>query len=469
MRCYACDSTDHEVFAPGTLHGTSEMRVCKGCGNVMHTVVSTPEADARMKEYYRREYRPAPTVMNILTTTNKLGYVRMTLDALTDKMATERDRPLITGDIGCATGYLVNYLRRRGHRATGCELTIAYRRFCETFYGIPITEELTPKHKYDLLTMYHVLEHLPEPDKRLAEYVKLMADDGRFFLSVPQWGDVLEEASGSEMASFDHLYHKDHINVFSKQSLQNLFARAGLVIESEDHEQYGQTYVLRKKTPSELVGHDGAAIGGESVIVKEDWQAVVAKLKAAKAAIEAYVKRDYKAAIAIWPKFPEAHLKLIMEVNGKEPAVQRELFMEIKPSLGDNHRILRALGVWLYQNQQYEDSLQVFEQVMRVRPGADVHVWMAWCYREMGPAFYKKASAAFFKAADADPRKWAEMYNNICALAVKLPAWDEVAAERTKEALFAQSGRVPSLLDPVMDPEAAEEARKRREPPAPTV
>lgn len=463
MRCYICDGTDHQVFKPGEMHSTSEMRVCKGCGNVMHTIVSTPESDAKIREYYRSAYRPAPTIANLLTTTNKLNYVRMTIDPLIERMrdALHSDkggdaaapRALIAADIGCATGYLVNYMRRAGLRATGCELTLTYRRFAEAYYGVPITEDLERKHRYDLLTMYHVLEHLPDPDKKLADYVSLLADDGRFFISVPEWFDVLEEASGSEMSSFDHLFHKDHINVFSAQSFKNLIDKAGLVIESEDHLQYGQTYVLRKRTAADV----------GSAFVAEDWKAQVEKLQRAKAAIDLYNKRDYRGAINIWPKFPEAHLKMIMEVNGKEPAMQRELFLALKPTLGDNHRIMRTLGVWLYQQQQYEEAIQVFEAVLQVRPGADVYVWLGWCFREMGPQNFKRACAMFYKAAESDPRKWADMYGSICALSVRLPAWDEVATERTKEALLANSGRVPALIDPVMEPELAAKAKARQE------
>jgi 2-polyprenyl-3-methyl-5-hydroxy-6-metoxy-1,4-benzoquinol methylase len=467
MRCYVCDSTDHEVFAPGQLHSTSEMRVCKACGNVMHRVDSTPEGEAKMRAYYRTEYRPAPNVANLLTTTNKLNYVRMTLDPLIDKMKMALDvkaggaggpepRKLIAADIGCATGYLVNYLRRKGLRATGCELTLTYRRFAEHFYNVPIKEDLETKHRYDLLTMYHVLEHLPEPDKKLAQYVSLLADDGRFFISVPEWLDTLEEASGSEMASFDHLFHTNHINVFTAQSFKNLMAKAGLVVESEDHVQYGQTYVLRKATQADTDA-------GSMVVRPEDWQEVVDKLKRTKAAIEAYQKKDYKGAIAIWPKFPEAHLKLIMEVHGKDPDAQRELFEAMKPILGDNHRVMRNLGVWLYQQQMYDGAVQVLEAVLKVRPGADVWVWLGWAYREMGPQFYKQAAYAFAKAAEADPRKWADMQNSICALAVQQPTWDERATEAAKDALFKASGRIPQLIDPLMDPELAAEAKARQE------
>lgn len=446
IRCFVCDSgADNIHIEPaGTLHSKSNMAICKTCGNIFHLVPTGSDADKKMKDYYRYNYRPAPNIGNLITTGNKLGYVKMWIDPTIAKLREEvGDRPLVGADIGCATGYIVNYLRKIGVKATGCDYTVTFRRFAEHFYGTPVTEELEPKHKYDFLSMYHVLEHIPEPDKILSKYVSMLSDNGRMFISVPEWLDTLEEASGSEMASFDHLFHKDHINVFTVTSLKNLFAKCGLVVEKEDHIQYGQTYILSKAKSPEA----------RPALAVEPWEKQLGSLKTAKDAINDYAAKDYKSAIHRWPKFPEAHLKLIMDSNGKDPQVQAEMFEAIRPILGDNMRVMRTLGVWLYQNQEYDGAIQVLEQVQATRPNAEVWVWLGWCYREKGEAFYKKAMAAFFKAIEQDPRKWADMMGAICALAHKLPAWDEVATARAKEALFAQSGRIPDLIDPVMEPE----------------
>lgn len=449
IRCFVCDSgpTDIHIEPVGKLHTQSNIGVCKVCGNVFHLVPTGPVAEKKIKDYYRHTYRPAPNIGNLITASNKLGYAKMWLDPLIADLKGILKRDLVGADIGCATGYLVSYMRKCGIKATGCDLTITYRRFAEHFYGCPTTEELEPKHKYDLLTMYHVLEHIPEPDKILANYVAMLSDEGRMFISVPEWFVNLEEGDGSETASFEHHFHKDHINVFSAQSLKNLFAKVGLVVEKEDHIQYGQTYILKKAASPEA----------RPPRVNEPWEDRLKQLYTAKQAIEAYARKDYKAAIHLWPRYPEAHLKLIMEVNGKDPAVQAELFEGIKDILGENMRVMRTLGVWLYQNERYDDAIKVLEQVQSIRPSAEAWVWLGWCFREKGEAFYKRAMSCFFKALEQDPRKWQDMMGAICALAHRLPAWDEVAAARAKEALFAQSGQIPVLRDPVMEAVGADQ------------
>jgi 3-deoxy-7-phosphoheptulonate synthase len=452
MLCYVCDS-DEKFHSMGKLHPERELLVCKTCGNVCYRVEPSQGGEA-MKNYYRHAYRPAPTHLNIVTTTNKQNYIRLFLKDWLKAKQKATERPLITTDIGCATGYIVAWLRSLGHRATGCELTLTFRRFAEHFYGIPVTEEVEKKHRYDLITVYHVLEHIPEPDKRLREWADLLAEDGHMLIATPEWFETLEEASGSEIADFTHLFHKDHINVFSARSLKNLFAKAGLVIEKEDHQQYGQTYLV-KKVPATFKAED------RPQVVLEDYNKSVENILRAKEAIDAYKARDYTRAIAIWPKFPEAHLKIILEVNGKDPDAQRELWLGIKDLLGDNHRIMRGLAMWCYQQEKHEEALHILDGIMSFRPAADLYTWKAWVLCALNR--YKEAMVAMQTSIELDPRRWQEATNWICALAVKMPAWDERALEQLKDTLLKQSGASPMLLDPVMDPELAEKRRAARD------
>lgn len=435
MTCYSC-GTLNDWHSMGAINPERELKVCKSCGTVAYHV--EPQSEEAIREYYRVAYRPAPTHANLITTTNKQNYVRLALSNFFAGWKKDKDRPAVIGDIGCATGYLVSYFRKLGHKATGCELTRSYRRFAEHFYGIPIPEDLEKKHKYDLLTMYHVLEHLPQPDIKLKEYVDLLADDGHFFISVPEWFDTLEEASGSAISDFTHLFHKDHINVFSAQSVKNLFAKVGLEIVEEDHTQYGQTYLLKKSDPVKTLVN----------FKKEDWQERVNDILRAKAAIDAFKNKQYKEAIDLWPKFPEAHIQIILGQNSKEPDVQRELWQAVKPLLEGNPRLTLSLGMWLYQQKEYDKALEVFTGLTQVRPNGDLFVFMGWCNDEKGD--YRRAMACFSRAAEMDPRKWVEMNNRICALAVKLPAWDEVAAEEFKQTIMAKSGFKAELKDPAI-------------------
>lgn len=272
MRCYVCDGHEwHKVMVDRgqgmqPIHGAATTQVCKGCGNVCHEVDVSKEDSIR--EFYRKEYRPQPGVMNLITTTHKLNYMKV---FLAEQLKAMSGSPKIVGDVGAATGYALNFFRGLGHKVSGSELTLTFRRMSEHYYGIPLAEDLETKHKYDLIVVYHVLEHLMEPDQKLAHFASLLSEGGRIFLATPEWFNYIEDGCGLPMRHFDELFHKNHINLFSSTSLNNLFRKVGLRVVKEDHLQYGQTYLLEKSP-------DGPETERERWLTKEDWREVVKTL-----------------------------------------------------------------------------------------------------------------------------------------------------------------------------------------------
>lgn len=437
MRCYICDRTEwHSMDEGGKFQPYRELLVCKNCGNAAMRV--EPEDDAKVLDYYRKEYRPAPGHHNLITSTRKLNYI-MAPHMLGDFLKGKKG--LVCVDVGAAIGYLPAHLRLLGHHATGSELTVTYRRFAEHFYGLPMTEDVDESLHYDLITIYHVLEHLTEPDKKLARYAGLLKDDGRLFVATPEWFNLLEQSSGESIQSVEHHFHKDHINIFSRQSLVNLFSKCGLMVEREDHITYGQTYLLRRARPGEMV----------PPLVREDWQAQAEVLLRAKAAIQAFVSREFEKATEVYPRFPEAWINTILGVYGKDPVKQQDMWQEALRLFPENFRARQVHGIWLYQNKRYEEAVREFSWVMEKRPNEDTLFRMAECYQAMGRL--KESIPLYRQVADLNPTMWTECMNYICHAASKLPAWDERAQAELKEAMWRQAG--PGLKirpkDPLME------------------
>lgn len=428
MLCYVCDQNNWTT--PPNLHTKAEIMVCNDCGTVAHNVDGKDEK--KLLEFYRKEYRPAPNYNNILTTSNKERYVKLfLLDFLKGK------KGMVTGDVGCATGYLPNFFRTLGHKATGAEYTTTFRRVAEHIYGIPVTEELRTDWKYDLITIYHVLEHMMEPDKKLNQYMSLLKPGGHLFVSTPYWFEDLEEQTGDTIKHFEHHFHTNHINVFSQQSLQNLFAKCKLKIVKQDFKTYGQTYLLRALLPGEEA----------TPIVKEDPKVRIEQLARMKAAIEAHTNKKYKEAIELWPRFPEAHISLIMDTCAKDPIRQEDEWQKTLKVFGeDNMRVLTQFGVWLYQRERYKECLDVLNAVDKSKPNAIVYIYMAWCATNLG--MLKEAMFLFNQARTSDPTKWVEATNWMLKIAADIPCWQEVAEEALKEKLI-EVNKESLKVDPV--------------------
>lgn len=449
MRCYVCDGKNWHSM--GKIHRDSEMMVCKTCGNVVHKV--TDEMAAKMRDYYRREYRPAPNHMNIITTTHKRLYIAKFLNEFLNERDPKKGggRPLICGDVGCATGYIPAWLRSLGHKAYGSELAITFRRFAETFYGLPVPEDLEPKHKYDLISIYHVLEHLPNPDKELEKYRDMLADDGHMLVSTPEWFDTLEEASGSAIQEFEHLFHKDHINVFSSNSLKNIFSKVGLEIVKEDHLQYGQTYLLKKGTPS-------------GVRVLEPWEMMKDKIERSKRAINFYRDGKLELAVDAWKRFPEAWIAMAHGKESKDPDKQADIFQRALAVLSDNMRLLIGYATWLYMGEKVKEALSVYKKIAENKPNETLYIFMGYCFSKLGDA--PKAIESFYRASEMNPQKWTECMDQICGVAVRCPCYEEVVvAKLRKEAgdkavkdAYAKDGPPPA--PPVEGDESPKEEPK---------
>ena len=414
MKCAICDG---DQFHKTDFHKESAVVICKNCGYVCHW--RDPKEEEKILEHYRKDYRANkyPQFGNIITTENKKNYISIFLkDFIAGK------KGLVFGDVGAATGYLCHAMKQIGHNVTGSEYTTYFRRFSEHYYGIPLTEELETKHKYDLISLYHVLEHMVEPDKKLAHYVSLLKDDGHMLISCPEWFWQLEESAGLPINRFEDLFHKDHIDIFSRQSLKNLFNKVGLEIVKEDFFQYGQSYLVKKGKPT--------------AIVKENWEQRLHELFKIKRSIELLkTEKNAKEAIKEWYAYPEAHLHLIGNEYIKDRYKQEDYFKTLLEKHPPNKNLITAYAGWLYGGQQYKEALDEFLQIIQKVPTADLLIYTGFCYDFLGQ--HKEAMRYFDWASKVNPVKWAECFEFLSKAACSMPAWDERAKEELKEQLLA--------------------------------
>lgn len=438
MKCWVCESDSWYLFSKEfTGWPESNLGICKECGAVAYQV--DPASEEKIREYYRKEYRGNIGPTNLLTTSRKLNYMR----SFIDEWITEREKSgkkLTVGDIGCATGYLVDWFRNRGHKATGSEWTITMRRFANNFYGIPITEDITEKHRYDLLTMYHTLEHFIEPDKKLAKYKSLLTEDGHMVISVPEWLNVLDEPGVGKVTEFKSLFHKDHINVFSDTSLKNVFKKVGLEIVKEDHITYGQTYLLKKCEPT-------------TEYVKQDWQKVKEIIEKQHKAIGFYQQAlqgkegAFRDAIETWQKFPDAYYDWILNSTQKKDRGRcAELIQEAVEAMPGYVKVHIMRGYFLYQNEQWQSALDDFNYLVKVKVNEDLLMYKGYCHYHLGQL--GEAMSAFNSAATLNPQKWTEAMVWLCKCATEGKAWDEIAMEEVKNQLLKQANVKLEPKDP---------------------
>jgi 2-polyprenyl-3-methyl-5-hydroxy-6-metoxy-1,4-benzoquinol methylase len=90
--------------------------------------------------------------------------------------------------------------------------------------GVNLHSELKEfsENKFDVITLWHVLEHLPDLESQIKIIVSLLAENGTLVIAVPNFKSYDANHYGKFWAAFDvprHLWH------FSKKSIEKLFAK----------------------------------------------------------------------------------------------------------------------------------------------------------------------------------------------------------------------------------------------------
>jgi SAM-dependent methyltransferase len=133
-------------------------------------------------------------------------------------------------DVGCGTGLFLHLAHQAGMKPQGIELSRSAGEYGRVNYGLDIyTGSLEsaglPEESFDIITMSHVLEHLPDPVAALRRLAGALKPGGLLFLSVPNFDSVEARFFGRRWFSLDaprHLYQ------FTPDTLSKVLAAAGL-------------------------------------------------------------------------------------------------------------------------------------------------------------------------------------------------------------------------------------------------
>jgi tetratricopeptide (TPR) repeat protein len=241
------------------------------------------------------------------------------------------------------------------------------------------------------------------------------------------------------IVSFDNLYHKNHINLFTLTAMKNLFAKVGLKVVKENLEMYGMTFLLEKCEPT--------------AITTENWESNLDTLKKHKAAWELCNKGKLKEALAIVPLMPSAWCTYIAQTIGKDRARQNDEWLECLkiPEMQNNAKILMHYAFWLQAEERYIEAISVFTKLFDTKPNADWLFQRGICQSVLKR--HDDALESFKRCASMQPLRWAECMDWSAKNACSLPTWEEVGIEQVKREIYEMNkdNIVLKSKDKVMD------------------
>lgn len=132
-------------------------------------------------------------------------------------------------DIGAGTGDFLKMAQTNGWQTTGIEPSEKAKNIALQ-KGVSFVSSMVelPDHSFDLITMWHVLEHVPNLEHQIAELRRLLKPTGTILIAVPNFNSYDANHYGNFWAAYDvprHLWH------FSKTAIRKLFERENLTLE----------------------------------------------------------------------------------------------------------------------------------------------------------------------------------------------------------------------------------------------
>ena len=134
-------------------------------------------------------------------------------------------------DVGCGTGEFLQLAQQQGWMVSGIEPNENARELANTKTNnsvFEIEQLLKFKHRsFDVITLWHVLEHLPNLEEHISVFKSLLKPDGVLIIAVPNFKSYDAKYYKSFWAAYDsprHLWH------FSQTSISNLFLREDMEV-----------------------------------------------------------------------------------------------------------------------------------------------------------------------------------------------------------------------------------------------
>jgi SAM-dependent methyltransferase len=164
-------------------------------------------------------------------------------------------------DVGAAYGYAVLEAGQAGWQAFGLELATGAAREASRVTGgrvVAASGLETPfgSESFDVVTLWDVLEHLPEPHAAMAEIARILRPGGRLVLSTGDVGSLAARLSGARW----HLYTlPEHLFFYTRRSLHLLLEAHGFRVEQAraDASFYTLGYLVERMKKT-LLGRVGA-------------------------------------------------------------------------------------------------------------------------------------------------------------------------------------------------------------------
>lgn len=220
----ACHLCGAEAFQSIHRNGPWQYLRCRRCGLV--ALFPRPRQAALLSVY--DDYLPAAP--------ERIVQWRRMVQPVIERSAAviaahARKSPGALLDIGCGFGFFLEHMRRRGWQVEGLEVSPVGRAYARqegglTIHARPLEHLDLPENRFDVVTLFYVIEHIGDPLALLHAVRRVLKPGGLVLLRWPHTTPIVRLLG--PLARFGDLYHTPyHLFDFNPQTIRGFLERAG--------------------------------------------------------------------------------------------------------------------------------------------------------------------------------------------------------------------------------------------------
>ena len=227
--CLGSDFRTHFACEDKTVsHETFSIKVCVNC--TLGITSPRPEQEKLSSYYQSSEY---------ISHSGKASGIISGAYLLARKFTLRWKRNLLQNfykegsllDYGCGTGEFLHTMQSAGWSIQGIEPSDVARKKATELTGRTIETTITTfkPETFHAITLWHVLEHVPDLNEKLNELRVLIKQHGIIFIAVPNYLSADSVFYKEHWAGYDtprHLWH------FTKESMTRLLEKSGFKLEA---------------------------------------------------------------------------------------------------------------------------------------------------------------------------------------------------------------------------------------------
>jgi 2-polyprenyl-3-methyl-5-hydroxy-6-metoxy-1,4-benzoquinol methylase len=201
---------------------------CLACELVQVTnIPKTEQLEMSYDEHFYEKY-----YKNLETNSKKQQYEYINFHNKMDQIESRIGRKGKILDVGCSFGFFLDAARQRGWTVTGVELSeyaasYAMQRFGLSVVNKSILDAGFEANSFDVITMWYVIEHLPNPKGVLECLGNLLKNDGILVVSTPNVKSYQAKFQGKKWRMW---IPPEHVLYFSPETVKHLCKQCSLDI-----------------------------------------------------------------------------------------------------------------------------------------------------------------------------------------------------------------------------------------------